>query len=62
MQDRPGLHRGKYIDVSIDTRTMTIWRVELRGLAGSMITVSIHDDGGGSILDELERRLTEDSK
>lgn len=60
--DKPGFRRGKNIRIEIDTRTMTIWTIELRGLGGSSITVTHTDGTGGSILDELDKRLTEDGK
>lgn len=59
---KPGLHRAKYLDVRIDTRTMTVFRLELTGTGGSTIVVDFRDSNEGSLLDELDRRLTEDGK
>ena len=59
---KPGHHRAKYIDIRIDTRTMLIFRLELTGTGGSTIVVDFRDSKDGSLLDELDRRLTEDAK
>lgn len=60
--DRKAGHlRGKYIRFNLDTRTMTIFNLTLEGL-GTRIHVDFRDSGKGSILDELDRRLTEDGK
>lgn len=59
--DKPGQHRGKYITFRLDTRDMKIFRLELEGM-GDSIVVDFRDGGEGNILDELDRRLTEDGK
>lgn len=62
IQDKPGAKRAKYIELRLDTRTMTIFRIELTGTGGKTITIDFRDGKDGSLLDELDRRLTEDGK
>jgi hypothetical protein len=60
-QQKPGHHRGRYLYFGLDTETMKIFKVTLYG-KGSPIEVDFLDGGEGSVLDELDRRLTEDGK
>lgn len=59
---KAGAHRGKYLDIRLDTRFMTVFRIELTGLGSETIVVDFRDGDNGSLLDELDRRLTEDGK
>ncbi len=43
----------KYLDMCLDTRTMSVWKIDIRG----GITVSTHDDFDGNILELLKERI-----
>jgi hypothetical protein len=55
---KPGHLKGKYIDFSIDTRSMRIFSLRLRGV-GTPIDIHINEPGEGTILDALDQKLSE---
>jgi hypothetical protein len=57
--NKPGHLRGKYIRFNLDTRDMKVFRCSLEG-AGDEIVADFRDNGEGTILDELDRRLRRD--
>lgn len=48
--------RIKYLDFSLDTRDMTVWRVETKG-AGKDLFFRDDSDKGETILDALDKAL-----
>lgn len=59
--DKPGRLKAKYLDIQLDTRDMGIFRITLRSF-GKSIVVDFRDSEEGSLLDGLDRVLTEDEK
>lgn len=43
----------KYLDMCLDTRTMAVWRIDIR----HDVVVSIHDEYKGSILELLKEKI-----
>lgn len=61
----PGAGRGLFLEFDFDTAQMKVTKIVLlkhRFNSKDSITITLNDGDLGSILDELERRLTEDLK
>jgi len=61
----PGAGRGLYLEFDFDAIQMRVTKIVLlkhRFKTDDAITITLNDGHEGSILDELERRLTEDLK
>lgn len=62
-QDTPGTGRGLLFDIEFDSKLMLITKIQLYGKTKrTSLTVSTFEQGSGTILDEVDFRLSEDFK